>query len=467
MLREPTLLIRAKVAADLASLSFVLLIIQAGFGIPGSLSLTSNTLVVLGLHCVCWLFSASAFRLYSDFRMKPFSIEWVLFLKAFGMYCLTSSFIFSRIFGHYGFEQGRMLVYYALVFLTLPAQKLTIRILFKRLRNSQTLLRRVLIVGAGDTGINFYRNYVSNKHYGYQLTGFVDDEKQPALNGHYLGRTSELETVIAKHPLDDIVVALPAHSEARIQEIINVAEREGKRVKIIPDYGSFGDGKLAVDSLGSLSIISVRSLPLDVVDSKFYKRIFDIVFSLAVIVCLMSWLLPVVAILIKLTSKGPVLFKQQRWGLNNKNILCWKFRSMQACSTDVDEQGAYRQACKDDPRITPVGRLLRKTNIDELPQFFNVLIGSMSVVGPRPHPVPLNMESKDSVEKYMMRHWVKPGITGWAQVHGYRGETKDNGLMKARVKHDLWYIENWTFWLDLQIIVQTLVNTVKGEKNAY
>lgn len=136
-------------------------------------------------------------------------------------------------------------------------------------------------------------------------------------------------------------------------------------------------------------------------------------------------------------------------------------------SKDVDDNGNYLQAKKNDPRVTPVGKFLRKTNLDELPQLFNVLFGSMSIVGPRPHPVPLNLTSKDSVEKYMMRHWVKPGITGWAQVHGYRGETRDKHLMKARVKYDLWYIEHWTFWLDLQIIVQTLVNMVKGEKNAY
>ena len=136
-------------------------------------------------------------------------------------------------------------------------------------------------------------------------------------------------------------------------------------------------------------------------------------------------------------------------------------------SREVDENGTYLQAQKNDPRITPIGKFLRKTNLDELPQLLNVLFGSMSIVGPRPHPVPLNITSKDSVEKYMMRHWVKPGITGWAQVHGYRGETRDRFLMKKRVKYDLWYIEHWTFWLDLQIILQTFVNMVKGEKNAY
>ena len=180
-----------------------------------------------------------------------------------------------------------------------------------------------------------------------------------------------------------------------------------------------------------------------------------------------SWLFPIISLLIKFSSKGPIFFKQQRWGLNNKLITCYKFRSMVVSSNDLDENGKYMQATKNDPRVTKIGKFLRKSNLDELPQFFNVLLGAMSVVGPRPHPVPLNMISKNSVENYMMRHWVKPGITGWAQVNGYRGETSKPYLMKKRVEFDLWYIENWTLWSDLQIIVQTLVNMVKGEKNAF
>jgi putative colanic acid biosynthesis UDP-glucose lipid carrier transferase len=178
-------------------------------------------------------------------------------------------------------------------------------------------------------------------------------------------------------------------------------------------------------------------------------------------------MIPIISLIIKMTSKGPVFFKQERWGLNNKPIICYKFRSMVVSSVDVDEAGNYQQARKNDPRVTRIGAFLRKTNLDELPQFFNVFLGSMSVVGPRPHPVPLNIQSKDSVENYMMRHWVKPGITGWAQVNGYRGETKKPYLMQKRVEFDVWYIENWTFWLDLQIILQTLVNMVKTEENAY
>jgi putative colanic acid biosynthesis UDP-glucose lipid carrier transferase len=252
-----------------------------------------------------------------------------------------------------------------------------------------------------------------------------------------------------------------------LKQIVSIGEKQGKRIRIIPDYQQFGPRKLQIDSLGSLQIITLRSLPLDIIDNKIWKRTFDIIFSILVITCLFSWLFPVIALIIKLTSKGPIFFKQARWGLNNKSILCYKFRSMVTTSTDVDENGNYQQATKNDPRVTPIGAFLRKTNLDELPQFINVLMGSTSVVGPRPHPVPLNLQSKDCIENYMRRHMVKPCITGWAQVTGFRGETRDPQLMQKRVEADVWYIENWTFLLDLQIILQTLVNMVKGEKNAF
>ncbi|MDB5206306.1 MAG: undecaprenyl-phosphate glucose phosphotransferase [Flavisolibacter sp.] len=466
MLRESNLLIQAKIFADLLFLFLIILIIRFLFGEVSAILFSTSTFIIFSIHSACWLCSGRAFGLYSDLRMKPFSIEWVSFLKSFCIYVLSTSFILFQLYKHFSFHQKHFFLHCSLVFILLPVQKLVVRILFKRIRSSDKLLRKVLIVGAGQAGMDFYQNYVTNKYYGYQLTGFLDEEKQPALNGHYLGKTTDLERVIAKHEFDDIVVAMPMVSETQIENIISVGEREGKRVRIIPNYQRFGDGKMKVDSMGSLSIITLRSLPLDVVDNKIYKRVFDLLFSSCVIIFLFSWLFPIIAVIIKLTSKGPVLFKQQRWGLNNKVIICWKFRSMKACSKDVDEQGRYLQAYKNDPRITSIGRFLRKSNLDEMPQFFNVFTGSMSVVGPRPHPVPLNLESKDSVEKYLMRHWVKPGITGWAQVNGYRGETKAPSLMKKRVKYDLWYIENWTFWLDLQIIAQTLVNIVKGEKNA-
>lgn len=464
MLRESSFLIKTKVAAD--ALFLATIVVATRFTEFQTEFFSQPIFIVVAVNVLGWLFTARAFGLYNDLRMKPISIEWVMFLKAFGIFTLVKSFIFFQLLSDFSFEKYPFFLNSVLIFLLLPAQKLFIRILFKKLRNSHNYSRKVLIVGAGENGINFYENWV-NKEFGYQLTGFLDDERQPELNGNYLGKTSDIESVIANYELDDIVVTLPITREKEIERIVAVGEREGKRVRIVADYHRFGNGKMHVDSMGNLSVITLRSLPLDSLDNKIYKRLFDIVFSLLGIIFLLSWLLPVISAIIKLTSKGSVFFKQDRWGLNNKTIACLKFRTMVTGCGDVDENGIYQQAQKNDPRVTAIGRFLRKTNLDELPQLFNVLVGSMSLVGPRPHPVPLNITSKDSVEKYLMRHWVKPGITGWAQVHGYRGETRDKFLMKKRVKYDLWYIEHWTFWLDLQIIVQTLVNMIKGEKNAY
>jgi putative colanic acid biosynthesis UDP-glucose lipid carrier transferase len=465
MHRASNVLIRGKIFADLSLLTLINYIAQSNLNDQGFFSRSGLLLFFASL--VCWMFSARAAGLYHDFRVKPFSQEWVAFIKSLILYTLLISFIFFHFLNQHFFGRPHMMLHCSLIFILFPFQKLIFRIVSKKLRNSRNLVRKVLIVGAGDTGLNFYEQYVKDEHFGFKLTGFIDDVKNSSLNGHYLGKTSEIDEVMAKYELDDIIVTLPITKERQIEKIVSAGEKQGKRVRIIPNYHQFGDGKFDVGRIGSLPIITLRSLPLDFNDNKVYKRVFDIVFSLFVIVFIFSWLFPIIGILIKFSSKGTVFFKQERWGLNNKVITCYKFRSMVCTSKDVDEKGNYMQAQKNDSRITWIGKFLRKTNLDELPQFINVFLGSMSVVGPRPHPVPLNMQSKDNVEKYMMRHWVKPGITGWAQTNGFRGETREPTLMRRRVEHDLWYIENWTYWLDLQIILQTLVNMVKGEENAF
>jgi putative colanic acid biosysnthesis UDP-glucose lipid carrier transferase len=222
-----------------------------------------------------------------------------------------------------------------------------------------------------------------------------------------------------------------------------------------------------VATFGKFPIISVRDIELDEIHWRILKRGFDALFSLIAFIFVFSWLWPLIALGIKVTSPGPIFFKQERWGRNNQKMLCYKFRSMVSTCKDIDENGKYVQATKNDPRITRFGRFLRKTNLDELPQFWNVLKGEMSIVGPRPHPTPLNIESKEKVDHYMLRHLVKPGITGWAQVNGYRGSTKNPEQMKKRVEHDIWYIENWSLWLDIQIIFMTIWRMIRGDENAY
>ena len=458
---------RTRIIADLAVLTFILIATQSLYSIDGYNFFEGPSLSILFSCLACWLLAARSLGLYNDFRSKPFSSEWVVFLKTLVLYTLVVSFIFFLFFGNLPYIRYILSVHCALVFVFIPLQKLVIRVMLKMLIHRTEAVKKVLIVGAGDVGMDFYEKYIKNENYGFRLTGFVDDKKNPALNGRYLGNTSEIEKVVNRHELDEIILTLPMDDEKQMKKIVSVGEKAGKRIRIIQDYQHLGASNLHVDKLGTLTVITLRALPLDIRDNQIFKRLFDIIFSFVVIVCFLSWMIPIISLLIKLSSRGPVFFKQVRLGLNNKPIMCYKFRSMITKSKEVDENGNFLQASKNDSRVTAVGRFLRKTNLDELPQFFCVLFGSMSVVGPRPHPVALNLKSKDCIENYMKRHWVKPGITGWAQTQGYRGETSNPFLMQKRVEADLWYIENWTLWLDLQIIFQTLVNMVKGEENAY
>lgn len=458
---------RLRTIADLIFLSVLLIFIQYYYAIDENHFFSSTTFGIISTCLLCWYLTARSLGLYIDYREKPLSAEWVAFFKTFIIYSLVVSFIFFLFIKEHFYIRRILYVHCSILFVLFPIQKLCIRLALKKLLNSNRVVKRVLIVGAQEIGMGFYNRFIKNEHYGYKLAGFIDDKANQQLNGHYLGKTSDIENVITKYEFDEIIWTLPMTDGRQFKNVMAVGEKAGKRIRIIQDYQVLGISNLHVDKLGNLTIISIRSLPLDNSDNKVMKRLFDILFSSLVIVLILSWLLPIISLLVKISSRGPVFFKQERWGLNNKPIICYKFRTMVADSRDVDENGNYLQACKNDQRVTRIGRFLRKTNLDELPQFFNVLLGSMSVSGPRPHPVPLNLKSKDSIENYLMRHWVKPGITGWAQTQGLRGETLHPYRMQERVKADLWYIENWTLWLDLQIILQTLVNIVKGQENAY
>jgi putative colanic acid biosynthesis UDP-glucose lipid carrier transferase len=208
-----------------------------------------------------------------------------------------------------------------------------------------------------------------------------------------------------------------------------------------------------------ISVINLNILPLDKWENKLLKNIFDVLFSILFFVTIGFWLLPIIWILVRITSKGPVIYKQERWGLNNKPIICYKFRTMYI----NDVQDSFNQTSRHDPRITPLGNILRKFSLDELPQFWNVLKGEMSVVGPRPHPTPMNIASMETVNNYLKRHIVKPGISGWAQINGSRGEVRTHQEMEQRVNFDLYYIHRWSFTLDLQIILQTIIKMLRDQ----
>jgi putative colanic acid biosynthesis UDP-glucose lipid carrier transferase len=214
-----------------------------------------------------------------------------------------------------------------------------------------------------------------------------------------------------------------------------------------------------IDTIGLISVINLNILPLDKWENKLLKNIFDVLFSILFFATIGFWLLPIIWILVRITSKGPVIYKQERWGLNNKPIICYKFRTMYI----NDMQDSFNQTSRHDPRITPLGNILRKFSLDELPQFWNVLKREMSVVGPRPHPTPMNIASMETVNNYLKRHIVKPGISGWAQINGSRGEVRTHQEMEQRVNFDLYYIHRWSFTLDLQIILQTIIKMLRDQ----
>ncbi|MEI7811685.1 MAG: undecaprenyl-phosphate glucose phosphotransferase [Ignavibacteria bacterium] len=422
-----------------------------------------TSIIVLGF---VWFFSSRITGLYDEFRSCNFSFEFISLIKnvlAQSLAAIVFIFFIKEL------SLSRMfIINYSLFLITsVSIEKYVIRRLLERYRQKGRNQRNVLIIGAGPVGRKFYDSIHNNSHFGYKFIGFLDDDKKVPLNGKYLGKIDLIEYMLENKHIDDVIIALPNYAADKIEHVITTCQRYTARVRIIPDYFKFFSHKYSVSMFGSFPIISVRDDRLNELHWRLLKRAFDTGFTLLLFILLFWWLWPVIALAIKLTSKGPVYFKQERWGRNNRKFIAIKFRSMSDTSKDVDEKGKYNQATKDDPRITAVGKILRKTNFDELPQFINVLRGDMSVVGPRPHPIPLNMESKDSIKDYMLRHLVKPGITGWAQVNGYRGETKDSCKMQKRVEHDLWYIEHWSFWLDIQIIFLTVWHMIKGDPNAY
>jgi putative colanic acid biosysnthesis UDP-glucose lipid carrier transferase len=328
--------------------------------------------------------------------------------------------------------------------------------------------RKVMIIGAGDTAQEFKSMLEHKIEYGYQFLGFYDDNPSsysPEIQKHILGSVEDAKRYAIQHQIDELFCALPYEEEQHIKELIQFGDENLIRVKIVPDLSRFLThhlNKVEIDYYGQIPVMTLRSEPLENIVNRFIKRIFDIGFSLLVIFGILSWFVPLMAIIIKLTSKGPVFFIQKRSGIKNKSFSVIKFRTMY-----VNSDAHYKQATRHDQRITPIGKLLRKSNLDELPQFVNVFIGQMSVIGPRPHMLKHTEEYSKIIDKFMVRHLVKPGITGWAQVNGYRGETKDVNEMEGRIRADVWYIENWSFGLDIKIIIMTIINMIRGEENAF
>lgn len=433
----------------------------------GDVFLSDFNLFLLMSSLIIWTVTGTSLRLYDDYRQtSSYSFEFVAILKNVLLHVCVFTFLFFYFFKSYPYPRTFTLLYGVYMFAGIITTKYVVKKLTLHWRSLHSNPTNVLIVGTGQTGMNFYHTITANNHYGYNCVGFVDDHTNAQINGHYLGKISELTSILESNEIDDVIVALPETAREQTERIIVASERAAKRVKIIADVHQYCTPTSSMNLLGSIPLVNIRSCKLDDTGHQRLKRAFDICFTLFLLIAF-SWLFVIIAILVKLSSKGPILFKQERWGLKNKKIICYKFRSMKTEACEVDIKGQFVQATRHDQRVTSIGRFLRKTNLDELPQCINVLMGDMSFVGPRPHATPLHIEARETVQHYMLRQMVKPGITGWAQVNGCRGETRFSGQMQKRVDLDIWYIENYSFWLDCQIIFQTLMNMIKGDKDAY
>ncbi|MFA5046393.1 MAG: undecaprenyl-phosphate glucose phosphotransferase [Paludibacter sp.] len=319
---------------------------------------------------------------------------------------------------------------------------------FKRKKGFHT--DRALIIGVNDTCYQLRDMIDNNPILGYKFIGFVTSK--PELQVDIIGHPEELPDLIEKYQIQIIFVTLSLLGESKGgRDYLNVCNKLGVRLRFIPENQRWIKSSIHMESVGELALINPQEIPLDKLDYRFLKRTFDLLFSGLFLMFVFTWLFPILAVLIKLNTKGPVFFIQKRTGINKKTFDCYKFRSMQ-----VNDQADLIQATNGDSRITSVGLFLRKYNLDELPQFMNVFMGHMSVVGPRPHMLKHTAQYSELIDEYLVRHYVKPGVTGWAQVNGLRGETDELWKMEKRVQFDMEYIENWSFWWDIKIVLRTV-----------
>lgn len=347
--------------------------------------------------------------------------------------------------------------------LTLLLNRFLFLLACRFLRQKSLLTRNVLILGYNETAKKL-ATYLEEEDSLTRVVGYCDEKENVRELSHYpvLAGMDDVLHVSLKHEVSEIYTTIAPEQNRQVYHIIKQAEQACIRVRFIPNLGVFINRSFHVQYLKDLPVLDLRREPLQDGTNQLKKRALDIVVSVLVIIFVLSWLVPFLSLLIWMESPGPVFFKQLRSGRNNKPFWCLKFRSMK-----VNKDANAKQATRNDNRITKTGRFIRKTSLDEFPQFINVLLGEMSLVGPRPHMLKHTDDYSKQLDDFMVRHFVKPGITGWAQVNGFRGETKTLADMQGRIEHDLWYLENWSLWLDLKILFLTAYNMVRGEKNAF
>lgn len=407
-----------------------------------------------------WSYVTATYILYKNVKLKLISRRTVSSLILF---CLSVlAFVIFVNFKYEWFFIACLLLGFG-TFILISRLILISYVLYTR--TNSRFYTNVVIIGCNEISRSLI-GMIYNNSRNIRIQGYFDytspDFKQQ--DHPFLGDIKDCLNFSVNNHISEIYCTLSPESSAELYQLAEEAEKHFIRFRFVPDLRKFIDRKVHVDFIDNVPVLSLRPEPMEYATAQVKKRVFDVVMSLTVTVLLLSWLLPVLAVIIKLDSRGPVFFIQKRSGKNNKEFSCLKLRSLKAHN---NADGAVAQVTKNDDRTTRIGRFLRKSNLDELPQFLNVLMGQMSIVGSRPHMLKHTVDFSNMEKEYMVRHLSKPGVTGWAQINGHRGEIKQPGQLRQRLEHDIWYIENWNLWLDIKIVIMTIYVTFKGDKNAY
>ena len=419
-------------------------------GMPGHIGLSYYLMAVLSVSPLFWLLYG-LMGLYDSFRAKNFLREFSLLLRSntiiFG---ILLAFFFA--FKQFHLSRWTLFVFFALATIAVAVKRWFLRRLLRSFREHGYNLKHVLLIGCGEQAQAYCRAVQNDRTLGFCVDSYL--APRDCLPGiAYRGTYDALAHVLERAAPDEVVIALEADEYPYLQSIIASSEKNGVKMSLIPFYNKYMPSRPSIDEVGDVSLVNLRHIPLDNIGNAFLKRAVDIVGSLLLILCT-SPIMLFAAIGVKLSSPGPILFKQERVGLNKKPFYMYKFRSMR-----VNDKQNTGWSTNSDPRKTKFGSFIRKFSIDELPQFFNVLMGDMSLVGPRPELPYFVNQFKESVPLYMVKHQVRPGITGWAQVNGFRGDTSIQG----RIEHDIYYIENWTLLFDIKILFMTVFKFSNNE----
>lgn len=411
----------------------------------------SGKIVFLVFATITWLFVAWASEFYDVYRHTGiYKILEKIFKQFVSIFVLVIAY--NGFFPRFA-EKEDFILFGVMILSSITFLKLSIyfSLIYFREKHGGNF-RNVILIGENPEIQSLEELFQEKTKFGYRCIKVFDS----------LDNVDEIERFITEKSIDEIYLSYSYIDKKNVNQLLTFSDNNLILLKYVPTRKELLNINSKADYYDVIPIIPRRKIPLDKTYNKFVKRAFDVVFSTVVIVCIMSWLVPLVAILIKLESKGPVFFKQKRTGINDTEFTCYKFRSML-----INEDSHLKQATRSDDRITKIGKFIRRTSLDEFPQFINVFLGNMSIVGPRPHMIKHTELYSKKVNRFMLRHLVKPGITGMAQTHGYRGEIESDRDLINRFKYDLFYLENWSIALDLKIIYLTIYNVFKGDEKAY